>query len=214
VHFPKLIERNAELRFLLRCQSYIELVREGKLLEAVAYARAQLAPYREAAPLLPPMYRDLLPEVISLYLPVSPYISLYLSLSPPRPAPRGGRAPPNPDPGPGPGPDPDPGPGPDPDPDPDPNQVVALIAYPDPAAAGPSQARLMGREQREKVAELLNGTVLRELGLDPACALERLLRQLVATHAAIRDANHGCGEGFRLLGEAAARPVASTPAID
>ena len=92
--------------------------------------------------------------------------------------------------------------------------MVALIAYPDPAAAGPSQAKLMGREQREKVAELLNGTVLRELGLDPACALERLLRQLVATHAAIRDANHGCGEGFRLLGEAAARPVASTPAID
>ena len=71
-----------------------------------------------------------------------------------------------------------------------------------------------GREQREKVAALLNGAVLRELGLDPACALERLLRQLVATHAAIRDANHGCGEGFRLLGEAAARPVASTPAID
>ena len=154
VHFPKLIERNAELRFLLCCQSYIELVREGKLLEAVAYARDQLAPYREAAPLLPPMYRDLLPE------------------------------------------------------------VVALIAYPDPAAAGPSQARLMGREHREKVAEVLNGTVLRELGLDPACALERLLRQLVATHAAIRDANHGCGEGFRLLGEAAALPVASKPAID
>ena len=29
-HFPQLIERNAELRFLLRCQAYIELVRAGK----------------------------------------------------------------------------------------------------------------------------------------------------------------------------------------
>ena len=44
-----------------------------------------------------------------------------------------------------------------------------------------------------------------------ACALERLLRQLVATHVAIRDANLGCGEGFRLLGEAAAQTIASQP---
>ena len=43
---------------------------------------------------------------------------------------------------------------------------------------------------------------------------ETFSAQRVATHAAIRDANHGCGEGFRLVGEAAARPVASTPAID
>jgi hypothetical protein len=84
------------------------------------------------------------------------------------------------------------------------HEVIAPIAYPDPAAAGTPQAMLMGREHREKVAEVLNGSVLRELGLDPACALERLLRQLVATHVAIRDANLGCGEGFRLLGEAAA----------
>ena len=92
--------------------------------------------------------------------------------------------------------------------------VVGLIAYEDPAAAAVPQARLMGTAQREAAAEALNGAVLKEAGLDPTCALERLLRQLVATHTAIRDANHGCGEGFRLLGEAAARPVASTPAID
>ena len=46
--------------------------------------------------------------------------------------------------------------------------MVALIAYPDPAAAGTPQATLMGREHLEQVAEVLNGTVLRELGLDPA----------------------------------------------
>ena len=147
VCYPNLMKRNAELRLLLHCQSYIELVREKKLLAAVAYARDNLAPHREAEALLPLMYRGLLHE------------------------------------------------------------VVALIAYPDPASAGAAQARLMGREHRERVAEVLNSAVLRELGLDPTCALERLLRQLVATHAAIRDANHSCGEGFRLLGEAASRPV-------
>ena len=46
--------------------------------------------------------------------------------------------------------------------------MVALIAYPDPAATGTPQATLMGQEHREQVAEVLNGTVLRELGLDPA----------------------------------------------
>lgn len=122
-------------------------MRERKLQEAVAYARDNLAPHREAQSLLPPMYRGLLHE------------------------------------------------------------VVALIAYPDPAAAGASQARLMSREHREKVAEMLNGAVLRQMGLDPTCALERLLRQLVATHVAIRDANLGCGEGFRLLGDAASKPI-------
>lgn len=78
--------------------------------------------------------------------------------------------------------------------------VVALIAYDNPSgtATPAAQARLMSRAQREVVAVALNGALLREHSLDPMCAIERLLRQLVATHIAIYDANQGCGESFRL----------------
>ena len=75
-------------------------------------------------------------------------------------------------------------------------------------------------QQREFVADALNGVVrphlrapvrvpspdacavvvqiLEECGVEPTTAIERLLRQLVATSHAIRDANDGFGQNFHL----------------
>ena len=40
--------------------------------------------------------------------------------------------------------------------------------------------------------------ILEECGVEPTTAIERLLRQLVATNHAIRDANDGFGQNFHL----------------
>ena len=57
----------------------------------------------------------------------------------------------------------------------------------------------MGDGHREATADLLNSAILQEHGLPASCAIERLLRQLLAVHAAARDANDGYGADFRLL---------------
>ena len=59
-------------------------------------------------------------------------------------------------------------------------------------------SRLMSSAYREEAADLLNSAVLQEHGCARSCAIERLLRQLVATGEAIRDANYGYGDGMRL----------------
>ena len=80
--------------------------------------------------------------------------------------------------------------------------VFSLIAYESPSeAAGGLPARLMGSEHREATADLLNGGVLEEHGVPPTCAIERLLKQLLAVHGATRDANLGFGEQLRLAAE-------------
>ena len=77
--------------------------------------------------------------------------------------------------------------------------VVALLAYADPAAsADASCARLLADSHRELVADALSGAVLQRHGVNPACAIERILRQLVAVHGALREANGGCGQTFEL----------------
>lgn len=51
--FPRLLGRNADVQFLLRCQHFIELLRSRKPLDAIAYGRAELAQYRPAPPARP-----------------------------------------------------------------------------------------------------------------------------------------------------------------
>ena len=45
-HFPGLLARHPYVQFRLRCQHFIELLRVGEPMEAVAYARAELARYQ------------------------------------------------------------------------------------------------------------------------------------------------------------------------
>mmetsp|Transcript_9032 Transcript_9032/g.26619 ORF Transcript_9032/g.26619 Transcript_9032/m.26619 type:complete len:100 (+) Transcript_9032:477-776(+) len=64
----------------------------------------------------------------------------------------------------------------------------------------------MRDQHRDLVADALNSACLEESGAASTSSLERLLRQLVAAHAAIRRANLDCGEDFRL--EVPGRPAA------
>ena len=48
-YYPGLLERHGYLRFRLRCQHFIELLRAGEAMGAVAYAQRELAPYQTAA---------------------------------------------------------------------------------------------------------------------------------------------------------------------
>ena len=81
------------------------------------------------------------------------------------------------------------------------------LAYDDPASAPASSARLIGDEQREATADYLNGVILQAHGAQPTCAMERLLRQLIATADALRDANHGYGECLSLSANIGSRTV-------
>jgi hypothetical protein len=71
--------------------------------------------------------------------------------------------------------------------------AYSLIAYQSPSDAPPSIAHLMSDAHRAETADCLNGTVLEENGVPRMCAIERLLRQLVAVSDATRDANAGYG---------------------
>jgi len=79
--------------------------------------------------------------------------------------------------------------------------VVALLAYDEPHDSEAPLSHLMAPQQRESVADALNSAVLHEAGGSPQSGIERLLRQLVATHQAIREANLGYGQAFRLANE-------------
>ena len=46
--YPALFERHPYVRFLLRCQGFIELLRQNEPMQALAYAQAQLAEYESA----------------------------------------------------------------------------------------------------------------------------------------------------------------------
>eukprot|EP00316_Scyphosphaera_apsteinii_P012463 CAMPEP_0119320514 /NCGR_PEP_ID=MMETSP1333-20130426/52684_1 /TAXON_ID=418940 /ORGANISM="Scyphosphaera apsteinii, Strain RCC1455" /LENGTH=424 /DNA_ID=CAMNT_0007327253 /DNA_START=169 /DNA_END=1443 /DNA_ORIENTATION=+ len=76
--------------------------------------------------------------------------------------------------------------------------AVALLAYDDPIRDDVPIRYLMRQEQRELVADALNSAVLAECGEESTCALERMLRQLVAVHHTLRDSNLGFGDSFRL----------------
>ena len=47
----------------------------------------------------------------------------------------------------------------------------------------------------------ISPAMLEEHGVPPTCAIERLLKQLLAVHGATRDANLGFGEQLRLAAE-------------
>mmetsp|Transcript_17126 Transcript_17126/g.57665 ORF Transcript_17126/g.57665 Transcript_17126/m.57665 type:complete len:100 (+) Transcript_17126:231-530(+) len=64
----------------------------------------------------------------------------------------------------------------------------------------------MQAQHCDLVADALNSACLEESGGAASSSLERLLRQLVATHAAIRRATLDCGDNFRL--EVPGRPAA------
>lgn len=50
----------------------------------------------------------------------------------------------------------------------------------------------------QETADHLNSAILADHDLPPTCALERLLRQLVATSDALRETNHGYGDCLSL----------------
>jgi len=82
-------------------------------------------------------------------------------------------------------------------------EVISLLAYDDLSSAPASSARLLQDEYREATADLLNGSILEAHGIKPSCAIERLLRHLIATTDAIREANQGYGELVSVALEAA-----------
>lgn len=128
--FPGLTLRQPHVLFILHCQAFIELVRSSRLLEALNYCQANLAPYRGRM-------EDVYPDKL--------------------------------------------------------NAVVALLAYSRPEASA-HVAPLLQHAHREMVASAVNSAVLSESGAQPNSSLQRLLRQLVATHDAIREHNNGCGQ--------------------
>lgn len=136
--YPQLLPRQRRVHFRLRCQHFIELVRKGDAMAAVAFAQAELAPYQSAAEPLPAEEAAELAD------------------------------------------------------------VFALIAYERPEAMAGAPSRLMSEAYREATADALNGAVLEEHGAPPTCAIERLLRQLLAVSEAVRDANLGYGDGLHL----------------
>ena len=148
------------MQFLLHCQSFIELVRAGKLHDALTFAQGHLSRYRSR---MEGRYPGLLAE------------------------------------------------------------VIALLAHADPDDDHP----LLGSRQREIVADALNSAVrksqqqhvttnstiaranqntraflvwqvLEERGAPPSSAIERLLRQLVATRRAMVEANGSFGQHFSI----------------
>lgn len=67
----------------------------------------------------------------------------------------------------------------------------------------------MSEAHREATADCLNGAVLEEHGVPAACAIERLLRQLLAVREAAREGNQGCGDELRLAREGEHVPTAA-----
>ena len=110
--FPGLLATQPKLHFRLRCQHFIELIRSGAAVQAVAYAQKELA------------------------VESSPAAELA--------------------------------------------EVFALIAYEKPSDVTGRPAALMGVAHLEGSVGALNAAILQEQGLPSTCAIERLLRQLLA----------------------------------
>ena len=60
----------------------------------------------------------------------------------------------------------------------------------------------MSDAHRESTADCLNGSVLWEHRVPPSCAIERLLRQLLAVSLATREANLGYGHDVKMVEDA------------
>jgi hypothetical protein len=76
--------------------------------------------------------------------------------------------------------------------------LLCLLAFDHPSKSSARAAQLLSLEHLEATADCLNSAVAEELGAAPTCAIERLLRQLVAVSDALREVNLGQGECMHL----------------
>jgi hypothetical protein len=76
--------------------------------------------------------------------------------------------------------------------------LLCLLAFDHPSKSSARATQLLSLEHLEATADCLNSAVAEELGAAPTCAIERLLRQLVAVSDALREVNLGQGECMHL----------------
>ena len=167
--YPGLLDRHPYVHFRLRCQGFIERVRRGDLMEAVRYAQAELSAYHDGLAGAP--VDPSVEGAASELADVFELVAYECGEGEASTVSRGGGG-----------------------------AAAASASNEGGEGIGArTPSALLGDGHREATADLLNSAILQEHGLPASCAIERLLRQLLAVHAAARDANDGYGADFRLL---------------